>query len=436
MRMKLLPVLGVLHAAGSSARAAKDHAITSLAEDYHSFSRADDLLLQGAHHGGWCGLGGVDDHHDVGQQYDDGSGENGAKYGGADALSPGPSVEEDEAAIQEEASRLWPISNPCAPNGTRAYCVYSHPGFASGRGISIMTSAQRAIAIAKSAAFASLEEEQREAEHDLPLNAGEKESSPLWRVQDVPGKGKGLVAQRSLEAGDHIMSATPSVMIDYDVFTGVADAAELWALQVAAVAGLSDDHRDIFLGLSTHDDDFANHAERVSKIILTNSFDIPLGGIVPKRSEEENDENFYTVFPESEFSCCKSAAGARLGEFVYADWRLVSRMNHDCRPNAEYYFDPTTFAQHVHAARPIAAGEEITISYIEYVLRCMCSGKRPMLISMSSPIQTRQDRLDRLDNSWHFPCSVSTSLRDLILTYVQKSLETYHKEGIYSVRRH
>ncbi|KAF7534499.1 hypothetical protein G7054_g6198 [Neopestalotiopsis clavispora] len=342
MRMKLLPVLGVLHVAGSSARAAKDHAVTSLAEDYHSFSRTDDLLLQGAQHGGWCGLGGVDDHHDTGQQYEDVGGENGAKYGGADTLSPGPSVEEDEAAIQEEASRLWPISNPCAPNGTRAYCVYSHPGFASGRGISIMTSAQRAISIAKSAAFASLAE-QRETEHDLPpLNAGSSSnSSPLWSVQDVPGKGKGLVARRSLEAGDHIMSATPSVMIDYDVFTGVADAAELWALQVAAVAGLSDGHRDIFLGLSTHDDDFADHAERVSKIILTNSFDIPLGGIVPKRGEEENDENFYTVFPE------------------------ISRMNHDCRPNAEYYFDPTTFAQHVHAARPIAAGEEITISYIE-----------------------------------------------------------------------
>jgi SET domain-containing protein len=40
-------------------------------------------------------------------------------------------------------------------------------------------------------------------------------------------------------------------------------------------------------------------------------------------------------------------------------------MNHDCRPNADYYFDPETLAQHIHAIRPIAAGEEITISYIE-----------------------------------------------------------------------
>ena len=43
----------------------------------------------------------------------------------------------------------------------------------------------------------------------------------------------------------------------------------------------------------------------------------------------------------------------------------VSRMNHDCRPNADYHFDPTTMTQYVHAIRPIAKGEEITISYIE-----------------------------------------------------------------------
>lgn len=40
-------------------------------------------------------------------------------------------------------------------------------------------------------------------------------------------------------------------------------------------------------------------------------------------------------------------------------------MNHDCRANADYYFDVTTFTHNIHAVRPIAAGEEITVSYIE-----------------------------------------------------------------------
>lgn len=47
---------------------------------------------------------------------------------------------------------------------------------------------------------------------------------------------------------------------------------------------------------------------------------------------------------------------------------LVSRMNHDCRPNAAYHFDPETAMMEVHAVRPIAAGEEITVSYIRYMI--------------------------------------------------------------------
>ena len=43
----------------------------------------------------------------------------------------------------------------------------------------------------------------------------------------------------------------------------------------------------------------------------------------------------------------------------------VSRFNHDCRPNADYYFDPDTLAQHIHATRPIQIGEEISLTYME-----------------------------------------------------------------------
>lgn len=41
-------------------------------------------------------------------------------------------------------------------------------------------------------------------------------------------------------------------------------------------------------------------------------------------------------------------------------------MNHDCRPNAAYHFDPQTARMEVRAVRPIAAGEEITVSYIRW----------------------------------------------------------------------
>jgi hypothetical protein len=63
-------------------------------------------------------------------------------------------------------------------------------------------------------------------------------------------------------------------------------------------------------------------------------------------------------------------------------------MNHDCRPNAHYYFDPLTFTQHVHALRTILPGEELTISYLD-------------------PAQKRKERIHALKNSWGFQCSCS-----------------------------
>jgi hypothetical protein len=60
-------------------------------------------------------------------------------------------------------------------------------------------------------------------------------------------------------------------------------------------------------------------------------------------------------------------------------------MNHDCRPNAHYYFDPQTLIQHVHALRTILPGEEVTISYI-------------------NPAQASEQRKAALEKQWGFPC--------------------------------
>ncbi|KAI4591634.1 hypothetical protein KJ359_012751 [Pestalotiopsis sp. 9143b] len=350
MRMRTFQVLALYAVGGTWAR---DHVVADLDKDFGAVA-AEDLLSGG-------GLDLKLDHDHDRDEYGHGGG-----LEGHDTASQEPEAYDEDAAA--EAARLWPISTPCARNGTREYCVYSNPGFASGRGISIITSASRAASIAKSAAFSS--SSSTADDEDSPLN--DAAANPPWRVDDVPGKGKGLTATRNLELGDHIMSTTASVMIDYNVFYDVTLTEELQDLQVAAVGALPEDHRDgVFMGLSTHDG-AADHAERVSKIILTNSFDIQISGVVAKRHDED-EENFYTVFPE------------------------ISRMNHDCRPNADYYFDPATLAQHIHASRPIAAGEEITISYIDAV-------------------QTKQDRLDRLDHSWHFPCSCSACTQNKHMT--------------------
>lgn len=76
------------------------------------------------------------------------------------------------------------------------------------------------------------------------------------------------------------------------------------------------------------------------------------------------------------------------------DGYCAQRLNHDCRPNSHYYFDPYTFTQHVHALRTIHPGEELTISYI-------------------NPAQDRTARQDGLHESWGFHCSCSLCTQPL-----------------------
>lgn len=170
----------------------------------------------------------------------------------------------------------------------REYCAYSNPAFA-GRGISILTSPARAVEIANSTAF-------RNAGVLGPTDQLNMEESPRWRVEEVPGKGMGLIATQNMELGDHIMSTTTSIMIDYNVFHD-AQAASLLEMEVAAVQHLPDQHQRKLLNLSTHDG-AADFGTKVSKVILTNSFDVQLPGIVTERENSE-DKNWYTVFPES-----------------------------------------------------------------------------------------------------------------------------------------
>ncbi|KAK8041794.1 Lysine methyltransferase [Apiospora rasikravindrae] len=249
----------------------------------------------------------------------------------------------------------WRFSKPCMENGKREFCIYSSPDFANGRGIMMLTTPRRAAEVERSRIFTRPE---IYAEMAGRLNA---ETSDRWRIEAVPGKGMGLIATRDLQVGDHVMSTTPSVMIDYDVFYEL-EAAQIHQMQGEGVSYLPERHRNIFLNLSTHDG-AEDYNSRVNKIILTNAFDIDNTGVVEKTEEGER-ESWYTVFPE------------------------ISRMNHDCRPNADYYFDVETFTHNIHAVRPIMAGEEITVSYID-------------------PVQPRHERLQRLNTSWHFPCSCS-----------------------------
>lgn len=73
------------------------------------------------------------------------------------------------------------------------------------------------------------------------------------------------------------------------------------------------------------------------------------------------------------------------------------RINHDCRPNGQYYFDHHSFTHYVHAITTIHPGEELSISYTD-------------------PMVPRSKRRRAIKRSWGFDCACSLCTQATPLT--------------------
>ncbi|RPD58857.1 SET domain-containing protein [Lentinus tigrinus ALCF2SS1-7] len=78
------------------------------------------------------------------------------------------------------------------------------------------------------------------------------------------------------------------------------------------------------------------------------------------------------------------------GSTYMAVTRDASRINHSCCNNAVYSFDIATLTAFMRASRPIRAGEEITISYLNF------------------PAQTAEGRQEELGRRYGFKCRCKT----------------------------
>lgn len=190
------------------------------------------------------------------------------KYQASDAASP--------------ANKAWTRASSCTANGTEEYCVFISSTFANGRGLGVVTSPERAEYIANLPAFTD-ENAIRDA------NAEKNPEMVPYKFVHVPGKDMGVVATRPIYRGDHLMTFTPALIIDYGAMDNLPDA-DIHRLQVEAIDHVPSELRARFLNLSTHSG-AAEHLERVDKILRTNAFDV---GIL-----DENEHGLYVVFPES-----------------------------------------------------------------------------------------------------------------------------------------
>ncbi|KAH7119688.1 hypothetical protein B0J11DRAFT_66286 [Dendryphion nanum] len=230
----------------------------------------------------------------------------------------------------------WPLcySNE---NTTEPYCVFSSQEFASGRGIFIVSSADKAYEILKKPAFSDPEALSRINNH----------ANPPFIQHEFPGKGRGLVANKTLHRGDQIFASTPLLITNPNSY--LLSETERLALVHRGVETLPEKSKPLFWALLDH---FKGDA--VDDRINTNAFEINING-----------ELQHAVLPE------------------------IAMLNHDCRPNAAYFWDEDTLSHYVHATQTIYPGEEITITYINNE-------------------RVRSKRVKNLEANWGFQCSCSS----------------------------
>lgn len=163
-----------------------------------------------------------------------------------------------------------------------SHCVDTYCVFASrklGRGIGLVTTQENAEAVSR-----------------LLTGVGGCDGTadaPPFHVTAVPGKGLGLVANRTIKRGDRIMEWLPTMLVHRNLMQAV-DRDDAFRQLEAAVMKLPAPRRRAFMRQAGQ---FGGH--QISDILFTNSFQMDLGA---------GSGQHYGNFPE------------------------VSRFNHDCRP--------------------------------------------------------------------------------------------------------
>ncbi|KAK0712909.1 hypothetical protein B0T26DRAFT_648852 [Lasiosphaeria miniovina] len=201
--------------------------------------------------------------------------------------------------------------------GTK-YCAFSNSRHGA-RGVSIVTTPETAADV-----LGMLDQHVGTTEPlaDNSSTTG-RQRQAAFRIVDVPGKGKGVVAARRIAQHDEVMLDYAALLVHMAFATDVPAWTGYRVLHTAA-AQLADPASVLGLGQSS-----GQAADPLENVLRTNAFHTSLGG-----------QPHMALYP------------------------LVSRINHACKPNAYTRFIPQSIQVSVGAARDIEAGEEITISYI------------------------------------------------------------------------
>ena len=142
--------------------------------------------------------------------------------------------------------------------------------------------------------------------------------APMYQIQQIPGKGRGLVARHNITRGERILSESPLF-----TFPNIEDTMPIRQIIGPKVQALNDDQRRTFFGLFNNFRYFGTTGS--------------IGNIKTNVLRVDHDT-----------------------DAVFATFSLI---NHSCLPNASYSWNGNIMKGTLHALRDISAGDEITIAY-------------------------------------------------------------------------
>lgn len=207
---------------------------------------------------------------------------------------PKKTIQRTEPAQYKTSS--WPVENDCVEvestdedeDGmyeTTKFCSYTDPSFSRGRGMTIITTPEIAERLYKnSSAFT------KPVPDDVNV-----EVNPPYYLKSIPGRGVGVIVNKTLNRGDVIFKYTPVFVLHAEIFDLMDYKARI-ELQQKSVESLPPASRDSFLALHGH---FGG--DEIEDRINTNAFQIELGDGDEEDDEEEEEEEdmHYIILPET-----------------------------------------------------------------------------------------------------------------------------------------
>ncbi|KAL1798239.1 hypothetical protein ACET3X_002276 [Alternaria dauci] len=171
-----------------------------------------------------------------------------------------------------------------------------------------------------------------------------------WKIVDIPGKAKGVVATRKIKMYETFMVDQAAVVVDVEAENALSDVENKKLLKRAVdqllmpgmIRDMSAAHAGDGDGANRDDEDENAEGSLEEDIMKTNAF----GSTVAEVSSK-------ALYP------------------------LISRINHACNPNSFVLFSRAGVSMAIKAYHDIEPGEEITVSYL---LLGLPSSKRQSLL--------------------------------------------------------